>query len=126
MKEIKEQIQKWTQLLPTGKVVTAIEAERRASEFLVANAHIAEWIHLFKDGKIKSESMKVGVYATEMNNCPSKQVTEKKAMAEASESYLKVREEFEFIENDISYLKAFQEIFNNGHIFYRNISRENS
>lgn len=124
MKEVKEQIQVWNEMLPTGKVVTQIEAERRASQFLVASAHIAEWVHIFRDSKIKAESVQVATFSSEMNKSESKLVTEKKAQAEASTSYVKAREEFEYIENDISYLKTYAEIYNNAHIFYRGIAKE--
>lgn len=125
MKEIKDQIQAWTKMLPTGSFITPGEAERRAGEFLVALAHIAEWTHIFKEAKIKASSVQVGVFAEEMSKSDSKLVTEKKAMAEASSNYIQARESLEFTENDISYLKAYQEIFTNSHVFYRQLSKEN-
>lgn len=124
MTEIKEQIKKWNEMLPAARATTQVEAERRAGEFLVANAHIAEWVHLFRDSKIKAESVQVATFSAEMNKSESKLVTEKKAQAEASKEYMTAREDFEYVENDISYLKTYQEIYNNAHIFYRGIAKD--
>jgi hypothetical protein len=124
MQQIKEQVQEWTRLLPTGKIVSPSEAEYRAGEFLVALAHVAEWIHSLRENKIKNSSVATAVFAFEMQRCDSKQVTEKKAYAEASKDYIAARENVEFGDNDISYLKAYQEIFTNAHVFYRQLSKE--
>lgn len=124
MKEIKEQIANWNKMLPSGNAVTQVEAERRASQFLVASAHLAEWIHIIKESKIKADSIKIATYSEQMKKSESKLVTEKKAEAEASEAYITVREEFEYLENDVSYLRTYLELYGNAHVFYRQISKD--
>lgn len=126
MTEIKEYIQTIVALLPLAKSISQPEAERRAGEFLAAQSQITEWRHLLSDEKIKLTSVQTAVYAEEMSKGTAKTVTENKMMAEASSSYTNAREELERIENDVSYLKAYYDIFNNGHIFYRAIAKGES
>ena len=49
-----------------------------------------------------------------------------KKAAEAIFHGLQAREGFERIENDISYLKAYYDIFMAAHVFYRQLSKQNS
>ena len=100
MQEIKDKIKEWNEMLPSGRVVTQVEAERRASEFLVAIAHTNEWMHIFRESKIKLESLQVITFSEEMAKSDSKLVTEKKATAESSAPYIKAREDFENMENE--------------------------
>ena len=41
-------------------------------------------------------------------------------------SYIEAREQLEQIENDLSYLKTYYEVFQNAHIFYRGQARDNT
>lgn len=126
MKEIKDQLDKWAGKLPTNASTSQIEAETRAGEFLVACAHIANWRHVLTDEKIKLSSQQTVAYVTELNKGTAKTVTENKATAEASTGYTNAREDFERIENDLTYLKTYSDIFNNAHIFYRQIAKQDS
>lgn len=125
MKEIKEYLAKFEALLPVGGSLSASEAERRAGEFLVAQATIANWRHLLSEDKIRLLSVQTAVYAEQMSKGTAKTVTENKLTAEASSEYTTAREELERIENDLSYLKTYAEIFNNSHIFYRGVAKGN-
>jgi hypothetical protein len=124
MTEIKHYIQQFVALLPVGTSVSYTEAERRASEFLVASATLVDWKHVLSGEKIKLLSVQTVVYAEQMGKGTAKTVTENKLTAEASSEYTKAREELEAIDNDISYLKAYLELFNNAHLFYRQLSKE--
>ena len=125
MTEIKEYIAKYESLLPTGEGLSAVEAERRAGEFLSVMATIVNWRHLLAQDKIRLMSVQTAVYAEQMAAGTAKTVTENKLAAEASQAYTKSREDFESIENDLNYLKAYYEIFNNAHIFYRSVAKGN-
>lgn len=126
MTEIKEFIEKYTKLLPVGTSVSFTEAERRAGEFLSALAQVTDVKHMLTAEKIKLLSIQTAVYAEQMNKGTAKTVTENKLTAEASPEYTKAREDLESIENDISYLKAYYDLFTNGHLFYRQMCKENN
>jgi hypothetical protein len=123
MKEIKEFLEKTSQLLPVGKSISFTEAERRAGEFLAALATITEWRHLLNEEKIKLLTTQTATFAEEMSKGTAKTVTENKMVAEASPAYTSAREELERMENDIAYLKAYFDIYNNAHVFYRQMAK---
>jgi hypothetical protein len=123
MSEMKEYVDKYAKLLPIGTSVSYTEAEKRAGEFLSAQATITNWRHMLSSEKIKLTSVQTAIFSTLMAKGTAKTVTENKLMAEADPEYIKVREELESVENDLSYLKSYYDIFNNAHIFYRNLSR---
>jgi hypothetical protein len=123
MKEIKDYLGEFEKLLPIGKSVSPVEAERRAGQFLVALATIANYRHLFSEDRIRSTSIQSAVYAEELSKCEGSTITANKITVEASGPYTSAREGLERTENDLSYLKAFQEIFMNAHVFYRNLAK---
>ncbi len=124
--EFKQYLEKYSALLPLGKSVSQPEAERRAAEFLSAMATITDWRHVYSNEKIKLLSAQTAVYAQEMGKGTAKTVTENKLAAEASDAYTQAREELERIDNDLAYLKAYYEVFMNGHVFYRNVAKGES
>jgi len=123
MQEIKDLIEKYSALLSLSKSISLPEAERRASEFLVAMAKITDIRHMFSEDKIKYTSVQTAVYAQELSKGTAKTMTENKVTAEASAEYLKAREDLERIENDIAYLRSYYDIFNNAHIFFRTMAK---
>lgn len=123
MNKIQEYIEQYSKLLPVGTSISYTEAERRAGEFLAAQATIANWRHLLSNERIKLLSMQTVTFASEMSKGTAKTVTENKLSAEASPDYIKVREELEQVENDLSYLKAYYDIFAAAHVFYRQMAR---
>lgn len=123
MKEMKEALEKYTKLLPMGTSVSYTEAEKRAGAFLEAMAMVTDWRHLLTQEKIKALSIQTAIYAQELSKGTSKTVTENKIAAEASEEYTRAREDLEGLDNDLSYLKAHYEIFQNGHLFYRQLAK---
>lgn len=123
MSDMRDRIAEYSKLLALGSSVSYTEAERRSGEFLSALAMVTDWKHLMNGTKIKLISVQTSVYAQEMSKGQAKTVTENKLTAEASKAYTEAREALEEIENDVSYLKAYYEIFTNGHIFYRNMAK---
>lgn len=123
MNDIKEHFSQYEKLLPVGKSLSFPEAERRAGEFLAAMAAITNYRHIFSEDRIKFTTIQSVVYAEELSKGTAKTVTENKVTVEASPAYTEAREALERIENDINYLKAFYEVFNNAHIFYRNMAK---
>lgn len=123
MSDFKEYIEKYQALLPVGTSISYTEAEKRAGLFLEAQATITDWRHTLSSEKIRLLSVQTAVYAEKMAAGTAKTVTENKLTAEASAEYTKAREDLEHIENDLSYLKAFYDIFQNAHIFYRTMAK---
>lgn len=119
MKEVKERLNKYQGILPVGSCFSMTESERRAGDFLEAMGYVTNIRHDFGKEKIRLLSIQTATYAQELSKGTAKTVTENKTTAEASESYKKAREDLENIENDLSFLKAFADIFENAHVFYR-------
>lgn len=123
MQQLADFIKQYTPLLPVGTSVSYAEAERRAGEFLSALAILADFRHLYGNEKIKCMSVQTAVYAAELAKGTAKTMTENKVTAEASKEYTEAREDLERVENDLSYLKAYYEIFSSAHVFYRQMAR---
>jgi hypothetical protein len=124
--EIKSKVREYEKLLPLAKSISSSEAEHRAGEFLSALAFITEMRHLLSEEKIKCLTVQTAVYSEQMSKGVSSTMTANKIAAEASPEYTAAREDLERIENDISYLKAFYDIYMAAHVFYRNIAKGES
>lgn len=125
-KIVKETLDSYSKLLPVNKSISYSEAERRAGEFLMAMALVTDLRHVLSEDKIRALSVQTAVYAQELAKGTAKTMTENKVTAEASGAYTQAREDLERVENDVSYLKAYYEIFSNAHIFYRNMAKGES
>jgi hypothetical protein len=123
MRDLKTFIEKYAALLPVGTSISFTDAERRASEFLTAQATITDFRHLLTTERIKCLTVQTAVFAQQMSKGAGKTVTQDKLNAEASDEYIHAREDLENIENDLAYLRAYYDIFNNAHIFYRNMAK---
>lgn len=123
MNEIKEYIEKYRELLSVRTSISYTEAEKRAGDFLSAMSNIINWRHMLSQEKIKLLSVQTATFAQEMSKGTAKTVTQNKLSAEASETYAQAREALEGIDNDIMYLKAYYDIFNNAHIFFRTMAK---
>lgn len=123
MNEIKEYILKYAAMLSMSASISIPEAERRAGDFLVVQAQIAEYKHLLTQAKIKFTTVQSATYSELLSKCTGKTVTENKLTVEADPGYTKVREDLESLDNDLSYLRAYADIFANGHLFYRNLAK---
>lgn len=121
--EVKQYIEKYAAMLPTQKSISTVESERRAGEFLSVQAYIADLRHILSEEKIKLLSVQTATYAEQLSKCSGKTITENKVTVEASEEYIRAREELESIENDLSYLRAYSDIFQNAHVFYRQMCK---
>lgn len=122
----KEYVESHSKSLSLDGSISFPEAERRAGQFLQVLATITNFRHMFNEDKIKLQSIQTAVYATELAKGTAKTMTENKVTAEASGEYTHARESLESIDNDLSYLKAYYDIFMAGHIFYRQMARGES
>ena len=121
---MKDKIEYYSKLMPVEGCFSTTEAERRASEFLSALAFLADARHVLTKEKIKALSVQNATYSQELSKGTAKTITENKTTVEASGVYIAAREDLENIDNDISYIKAYQEIFNNCHLFYRMLAKQ--
>lgn len=122
----KETIAQYETFLPSTTSFSTVESEKRAGEFLVVMAKITDWRHQLHEDKIKKLTIQTATFAEQMSLQSAKTITENKMNAEASKPYEKAREEFERVENDLSYLKAMWDIFMAAHVFYRNLCKNES
>lgn len=120
---IRQYIDECVDLLKVDLAVSEREAEMRAGRFLNVLAHITNAIYIVSDSKIKDTSLRDAVYAEKLNQDTAKNVTEKKANAEAHPEYAHAREAFEVSENTLAYLRAYQKIFTDAHVFFRQLAK---
>lgn len=123
LSKLKKLISEAVELLPTEKAVSEREAERRAGRFLEIQAFIVDSIDTLNDNKIRATSLEKAVYAKVLSEVRVKQVTEKKIQTEADPDYQATRENLEDVDARINYLKSYYKIFDNAHIFYRQLSK---
>lgn len=123
METLQDFLKEYKELLALDNSISLPEAERRAAKFLVGMATITDLRHTFSNEKVKLLTVQTATFAEEMSKSDAKTVTENKMRAEASSAYVVAREDLERIENDIAFLKAYYDILNNGHVFYRNIAK---
>lgn len=123
MSNIKETIKLFADQLALEKSISTSESERKAGVFLMALAYITETRHLLSEAKIKLQSIHDAVYHQELSKCEGGTITANKITVEGSKIYATAREELENFDNDISYLKAYSDIFNNAHVYYRQMSK---
>jgi hypothetical protein len=123
-KSIQERIGKYAKLLPANSNLDPQANEKKASQFLTAMAEVSEWRHAYAQELIKLLSVQTATFAEELSKGTAKTVTENKLTAESSDVYTTAREQLEEVENNLSYLKSYYEIFQNAHVFYRNLCKE--
>lgn len=104
--------------------ITTLEAEERASSFLIVAAELLKYKHHLEQKLIKSNSLETVSYHKAIHEADGKNVTEKKVKAEANGDYILLREQTEEIQSDIAYLKAMVELFRDAHIMWRQIAKE--
>lgn len=99
------------------------DAEIKASEFLAINAQIISMKLELQSYQVRLISLQDAVYKDAVMNAGGKNVTESKLIAEATKDYQLTRENVENINAQLDYLKHFIDLFNNAHIFYRQLSK---
>lgn len=123
MKYIDEAIE----LLPArtldDKPIAPSQAEERAGKFLWAQASVAGDLTALTSQFISQKSLLDATYGKLIQADTSKNVTEKKISVEANPEYQSSRENLELLENKISYLKTMLKIFENAHVFYRQLAK---
>lgn len=122
--DVEEVINKGLELLDHKKGMSTFDLETKASTLLVLTANLSAVKFELEQQKVKALSTERASSARSMSKSTGKTVTEKKLEAETDPEYVNSREELETLENEISYIKAMIDVFNNGHIFYRHVMKE--
>lgn len=122
--DIKAYIEENIYLLPSDKVLSQIEAQKRASKFLAVVAVLAEQKHELSNDKIKLQSLFSIANNESLRSAEGSSVGARTAAAEASSPYIEARESVEEVENNIKYLHTMMEVFNNAHILLRGMAKE--
>ena len=123
-KDIKEYIEENLSLLPSDKVLSQVEATKRASKFLAVISVLAEAKHDLSNEKIKLQSLFSIANNEALSSAQGSTVGARTAAAEASAPYIEAREALETIENNIRYIMTMSEVFLNAHLLLRNIAKE--
>lgn len=100
------------------------DAKPRASKFLVAVAVLTDFQRKIEEELPKRQTLLDASYAQAYDSCASKNVTDKKKYAEASESYVQARESLEKLKALHTWIKGHIKIFDNAHLMYRQYSRD--
>lgn len=123
-----QQIQKYIEesldLLPASKVLSQIEAQKRAGKFLTIVAVLAAHRHDMSDQKIKVQSLFSIANNQALKSAEGSTVGARTAAAEASKEFIEAREVLEETENNIKYLHTMMEVFTNAHILLRGMAKE--
>jgi hypothetical protein len=102
------------------------DMEVRASSLLMIVAELSQERHELENEKIKASSTERGTFANAVHKAEGKNVTEKKLWAEAKPEYVQAKEALSAVDNDVAYLKAMIDVFMNGHVMWRQFSKETS
>lgn len=121
--DIEKFVNKYIDILRPEGIITKKEADERAADFLYAVAILATERRKLVEEKISLESANKVVYANVFGKSEGK-VTDKKIIAESNEDFIAVREGLESLDNNINYLKTMEKVFENAHIYFRNLHRE--
>ena len=127
---VKRHIEDSIKLVPATDSIHVHQAEALAQKFLVICHTLTNARYELEKGKIKYQSLLDVIYQKEFldaaNSGTKVTATERKIVALATLGYSEARESLELIEIRIDYIKANFKIFENAHIFYRNIGRATS
>jgi hypothetical protein len=121
--EINEIVNKYVSMLPVDDKTLLVHSEVKASQFLLAVAKLAAIRDHLTNQKVKKDALKSVEYANAINSAPGTNAPTKQANAEATPTYLKAAEEVAVIDNQLSYTKTMIEVFNNAHILYRGLMK---
>lgn len=101
------------------------ESRERAAKFLVAQAVLTQYLREVDEELSKRSILKDTSYADVLGKSDSGKITEKKLLVIKNDEYKKSLEDYNKWESLRDWVKGFIKIFENAHLFYRGISREN-
>lgn len=104
--------------------VTPNEAQARATEFLSLSYRVNSRLRDTRLEIIKAKVLSDNAYSNAFKTIDEKvNVSKAKALASADREYLKNSVELQKLESEESFWKGMFEVVNNGHIFYKMLTR---
>ena len=100
------------------------EPLERATQFLLIQAVLADFIKGVEDNKAKIQTATDASYASAIASAAGKGIMEKKVDAVTNDDYTTCREVLEDFEAQISWAKTYLKIFDHAHLTYRMMAKE--
>lgn len=123
IEELKKLIDEHLDLITVDSKSLA-DARNRAAKLLVIQSILASFLKDFEEEKSKIKTVQLATYSQVVKSVEGKNVTEKKINVEADPGYASYREAFEKMESVRDYLKTHIKIFENAHLFFRQLCRD--
>ncbi|OGM08153.1 hypothetical protein A2Z67_03905 [Candidatus Woesebacteria bacterium RBG_13_36_22] len=99
-------------------------ARERAAKFLVIQATLIDYLRQVDEDLAKRSTLKDATFANIISKAKGANVTEKKINVAQEEEYSKIRQSYEELEAEKEWVKNFIRIFENAHLLYRSMARE--
>ncbi len=111
-------------LLPATRSASSYDLQEKASTLLLIVAKLAQERRSLEGLLLRASSVEKATYAKKFNTATAKAVSERQLLADTDEEVLQRHEEAGDIKKDIAYVSAMIDVFNNGHILYRNVMKD--
>jgi len=123
--QIESIVNQYLELLPVEDKNLLVKSEDKASRFLIAIAKLAGLKDQLLNDKIKKDSLLCVTFNEAIKTAEGKDAKARESASEATPAYMAIREEVETIEAQLTYVKTMMDIFNNGHLVYRALMKDN-
>lgn len=111
-------------VLDYNRHVSQADKEERASFLLILCADLAGYKRKLEKQYVAYKSVERAALHVAMQNSGMKTAQDKKTAAEADPNYIKAKADMLETETEINYIDAHIDIFNNGHVMYRQFAKE--
>ena len=112
-----------TTLLTRERKFSTFDMEERASGLLVTVAKLGQVSNDLQHQRIEALSLERASFGSTLAKAEGKNITERKIMADTASEYRDYKKKLETLDADLSYLKTMIDVFNNGHVMWRQFSR---
>lgn len=100
------------------------QARERSAKFLVIQSVLASFLKDFEEEKARIKTLETATYSQAIREAEGKNITEKKVSAEENIAYSSSREALEKMEAVRDYIRTHIKIFENAHLFFRQLCRD--
>lgn len=123
LKNIENLIQETLELIAVD-AKSLVDARNRAARFLVIQSILATFLKNFEEEKAKVKTLETATFAKAIQVADGKNITEKKIQADQNHEYTLARESLERLDGIREYIKTHIRIFENAHLFFRQLGKE--
>lgn len=121
--EVQELIETGLTLLGRERGFSSMDMEERASSLLLLVAKIGQISNELQHKRIEALSLERAYFGVTLSKTEGKNITERKIIVDANKEYRNSKVVLETLDADLAYLKTIIEVFNNGHVMWRQFSR---